>query len=573
MKQDSLTIKLRPYQEEAVTKCIDHFKVCNDPAVVVLPTGAGKSIVIAKIASLARGRVLILAHVKELVEQNHQKFISMQLKAGIFSASLKQKSFNEKIIFGSIQSVARAPENFFDNFTLLIIDECHRLDEDLETQYQQVIHKLRANQANLKILGLTATPFRLQHGWIYKYNSKGEEVGKADKFWNKCIYELPLSYMIKNKFLTPPVKIDIPITCYDFSELTQKGRMYTSFEVEELLKNQKRLTPLIVKNIIDISEKFQRRGIMIFCANIAHAQEVLSYLPPNQSALIIGDTQIEEREQTVQRFKNKEILYLVNVSVLTTGFDAPHVDVIAIMRPTESNGLYQQIIGRGLRLDSQKKECFILDYTGMGHDIYTPDIAEKKPNKDSTIVSILCPECNEENFFWGIKDSEGEILEHYGRKCACGYRFRYKLCPSCQHQNDIAARKCSHCDLELIDADKALKEAKLSKEAHVLIPDQMIFEIKKDRKGNEFLEIKYFDLDSNHLSEFYFFNHFSSEKKFMINFVRYHAKKPEQLSSHFSIRHLLQSKNDFRMPSFIIARKKDKFWAITEKIFTEHLNS
>jgi len=93
--------------------------------------------------------------------------------------------------------------------------------------------------------------------------------------------------MIKNKFLTQPVKIDIPVTCYEFSELTEKNRMYTMSEVEELIKNQKRLTPLIVKNIIDITERFNRKGVMIFSSSVKHAEEILSFLPDGEAKLVL----------------------------------------------------------------------------------------------------------------------------------------------------------------------------------------------------------------------------------------------------------------------------------------------
>ena len=122
--------------------------------------------------------------------------------------------------------------------------------------------------------------------------------------------------MIKNKYLTIPVKVDIPVTCYDFSELTEKNRMYTTAEVEELLKSQKRLTPLIVKNIIDITERFNRQGVMIFSSTVRHAEEIMSYLPKEDARIVLGDTEISERNKIVDDFKNKKFKYLVNVSVL-----------------------------------------------------------------------------------------------------------------------------------------------------------------------------------------------------------------------------------------------------------------
>src|SRR5271154_509683 len=152
--------RLRDYQQTAVDNVVKYFKKSRAPAVVVLPTGAGKSLVIAELARLARGRVLVLAHVKELVEQNHEKYVSYGLSAGIFSASLGKKDRHEKAIFGSVQSIARAPEDFFEDFSLLVIDECHRVADDSDTQYREVIRKLMVRNPGLRILGLTATPYR-----------------------------------------------------------------------------------------------------------------------------------------------------------------------------------------------------------------------------------------------------------------------------------------------------------------------------------------------------------------------------------------------------------------------------
>jgi DNA repair protein RadD len=225
--------KLRSYQQEAVDNTLNYFRKKRDPALIVLPTGAGKSLVIAELAKIAKGRVLVLAHVKELVEQNHDKFLSYGLEAGIYSAGLNQKDTSEKVIFGSIQSVARAKDDFFDSFTLVIIDECHRVSDDNESQYLTVINKLKERNDGLCILGLTATPYRLGLGWIYEYNQNGEMKTQEKRFFKQCVFELPISYMIKHKFLTPPVKVDIPVTSYDFSELTHKGKMYTTADVEK----------------------------------------------------------------------------------------------------------------------------------------------------------------------------------------------------------------------------------------------------------------------------------------------------------------------------------------------------
>lgn len=576
--------KLREYQQEAVNNVVKFFQLKRDPAMIVLPTGAGKSLVIAELARIAKGRVLILAHVKELVEQNYEKYKSFDLSAGIFSASLGKKDWDQKAIFGSVQSVARAPEDFFNDFSLLVIDECHRVAEEGPTQYQEVIKKLMDRNPKLCILGLTATPYRLGLGWIYEYSQIGEIKTDQKRFFKQCVYELPLSYMIKNKYLTTPVKVDIPVTCYDFSELINKDRMYAASEVEEILKNQKRLTPLIIKNIIDITERFNRKGVMIFSSSVRHAEEIMSYLPPDDSRVVLGDTHISERDEIVEDFKKKKFKYLVNVSVLTTGFDAPHVDVIAILRPTESNSLYQQIVGRGLRLSEDKKDCYVLDYTGMGHDIYAPEINDKRPAKDTLPVVVPCPVCSFENNFWGYIDDDGQVLEHFGRKCRgatqdprtlqitpCGFRFRFKICHSCGSENDVTARVCEKCNATLIDADAKLKQAKLSKNAHLLTPEKVTFDERSDKNSNPYLEIRYYDCDAQYISEAHFFNNLSSIKKFNINFLRSHLKRPELAIAIKTPQDVIKCRHLFRLPSFVIARKQDKFWKITEKVFAEEL--
>lgn len=576
--------KLRDYQQEAVDNTIKYFQKKRDPAVIVLPTGAGKSLVIAELARIAKGRVLVLAHVKELVEQNHAKYISYNLEAGIYSAGLQKKDSSHKVIFGSIQSVARASDDFFADFTLVVIDECHRVSLEEDTQYALVLRKLRENNNNICVLGLTATPYRLGQGWIYNFNHKGIVQTLERRFFKQCVFELPLDYMIKNKFLTPPVKIDIPVTCYDFSELEGLGRSYTNKEIEDILQRQKRLTPLIIKNIIDITESYNRQGVMIFSSTVNHAKEILEALPKDDARIVLGDTELDERDQIINDFKNKKFKYLVNVSVLTTGFDAPHVDVIAIMRPTESVSLYQQIIGRGLRLDNSKNDCFVLDYTGMGHDIFSPEISDRKTTSESVPVKIECPKCHFVNDFWGHIDFDGNVIEHFGRKCRggevdyktynfvpCGFRFRFKLCPSCGTENDITARECEKCKLTLIDADAKLKQARLSKNSVILTPDHINFEIKKDKNNNQYLEIKYYDCDAQSLSEYHYLNNPTALKKFNINFLRSHLKRPELRSDVKTPQDVFDMRSLLRMPAYLIARKQDKFWKITEKIFIEEL--
>ncbi len=573
--------ELRSYQKDSVQETIKHFQKEKSPALIVLPTGAGKSLVIAELAKIARGRVLVLAHVKELVEQNHAKYESYGLTAGIFSAGLNRKDVSEKVIFGSIQSIANADDEFFSDFTLLVIDECHRVSigGGEAGQYQQVIEKLQKSNSGICILGLTATPYRLGLGYIYEYHAHTKKIkSKHERFFKKCLFELSIGYMIKNKFLTPPVKIDSPVACYDFESLKLRDHRFVMADIEAVLKDQKRITPVIIQNILEMSK--DRKGVMIFTSSVRHAKEILSLLPKTESALVTGDTEDEARDFLIDAFKKREIKYLVNVSVLTTGFDAPHVDVIAILRPTESVSLYQQIVGRGLRLYPDKTDCLILDYTGQGHNIFYPEVDDEKPNKESVVVSVQCPQCGGENFFYGLVDGDGDIIEHYGRKCQsgfqdpetgviepCAYRFRFKQCDKCGSENDIAARVCQKCDNVLVDNDKKLKEAMALKDAHVMRVDSMQFHKSVDSKYNERLEIHYYDADGEVLKEFFYLNEIQDHKNFYYQFIRMHNRRPEISLSIKSVKEAIEQLDKFRLPIFIIARKEKRYWAIREKIF------
>lgn len=572
--------KLRPYQQEAVQATVRYFQKHREPGILVLPTGAGKSLVIAELARIAKGRVLVLAHVKELVEQNHAKYESYGLSAGIYSAGLERKDKDTKVIFGSIQSVARASADFFSRFSLLVIDECHRVSVEEDSQYARVIRSLRESSPALCILGLTATPYRLGFGWLYQYHHRGTLRTDDARFFKKCIYELPLSYMIKNGYLTQPIQIDSPVASYDFSSLLKRspGTRFSMNEVEDLLKDQARVTPGIIANIIDMAK--DRRGVMIFTSSVRHAEEILTHLPKDSSALVVAETESSDREEIIKRFKAQKLKYLVNVSILTTGFDAPHVDLIAILRPTESVSLYQQIVGRGLRLSEGKSNCLILDYTGMGHNIFSPEIEDDKPSQKCVAVQVPCPRCGHENDFWGIKDDSGELVEHFGRKCRgvtedpqtlklvpCDFRFRFKCCESCGAENDIAARACSRCQAVLVDTDKKLRQAMALKDAHVMRPDSMALLRTTDKKGQPRLEVRYYDLNGDFLREFFYLSTPSDAQAFYYNFMRLHLRLPEQRPRISSVEDALKQQQLFRTPLFVIARKKTHFWQIREKIF------
>ncbi|WP_435249081.1 DEAD/DEAH box helicase [Vibrio sp. nBUS_14] len=574
---------LRPYQADSVKSVIHYFRKHQTPAVLVLPTGAGKSLVIAELARLAKGRVLVLAHVKELVEQNHEKYEGYGLKGSIFSAGLGRKETDQQVVFASVQSVVRNLDSFSNQFSLLVIDECHRVPDEKTSSYQKVITHLRENNSGIKVLGLTATPYRLGMGWLYQYHTRGQVRSEEPRFFRDCIFELPIRYLLDEGFLTPARMIDAPVLSYDFSQLkpASTGR-YKEAELDMVIEQSKRATPQIVDQIIELAK--DKLGIMVFAATVRHAQEILGLLPEGKSSIVIGDTPTLERDQIISDFKERKIKFLVNVSVLTTGFDAPHVDLIAILRPTESISLYQQIVGRGLRLSPGKKECLVLDYAGNSYDLYQPEVGDPKPDSDSEIITIPCPACGFNNNFWGKLDSNGFLLEHFGRKCQgyftdedtgarehCNYRFRAKFCGECGADNDIAARICHECDATLVDPDKKLKEALNLKDALVFECLEMDLNVLKDDKGKSQLKVTYRGENQAQVHEFWSLTTKKQKQNFKDQFVRPHLADRHRPFEEASPSKVVAHQHRFRPPQFVIARKVGRFWKMRDKIFEDEL--
>ncbi|UOE80050.1 DEAD/DEAH box helicase [Vibrio splendidus] len=574
---------LRPYQADSVKSVIHYFRKHQTPAVLVLPTGAGKSLVIAELARLAKGRVLVLAHVKELVEQNHEKYEGYGLKGSIFSAGLGRKETDQQVVFASVQSVVRNLDSFSNQFSLLVIDECHRVPDEKTSSYQKVITHLRENNSGIKVLGLTATPYRLGMGWLYQYHTRGQVRSEEPRFFRDCIFELPIRYLLDEGFLTPARMIDAPVLSYDFSQLkpASTGR-YKEAELDMVIEQSKRATPQIVDQIIELAN--DKLGIMVFAATVRHAQEILGLLPEGESSIVIGDTPTLERDQIINDFKERKIKFLVNVSVLTTGFDAPHVDLIAILRPTESISLYQQIVGRGLRLSPGKKECLVLDYAGNSYDLYQPEVGDPKPDSDSEIITIPCPACGFNNNFWGKLDSNGFLLEHFGRKCQgyftdedtgerehCNYRFRAKYCGECGADNDIAARICHECDATLVDPDKKLKEALNLKDALVFECLEMDLNVLKDDKGKSQLKVTYRGENQAQVHEFWSLTTKKQKQNFKDQFVRPHLADRHRPFEEASPTKVVAHQHRFRPPQFVIARKVGRFWKMRDKIFEDEL--
>jgi DNA repair protein RadD len=496
---------LRPYQQRLVDASIAHMRKSLEPFVVDATTGSGKSHVIAEVAALIHAgtgkRILCLAPSAELVIQNKAKFTATGAKASTFSASAGGKETRHPVVFGSPLTVRNKISRFMrpgnDGYAMVILDECHSITPTVQT----IITKMREGNPNLRVMGLTATPYRLGSGYIYRVEPDGSVHGDdraRDPYFTNCVARVEARELIAQGYLTPPVIGAILAEGYDTSGLAVNSRgQFDADAVDRAYHGHGRKTAAIVADVI--AQAKDRRGVMFFAATVKHAQEVLASLPPEISAIVTGATPKREREAILAKFKAQQIKYIVNVSVLTVGFDAPHVDVIAILRKTESVGLLQQIIGRGMRIYPGKADCLLLDYTTNlddhcpDGDLFAPIVRAGKAPGASGGVTAICPECKYENDFTirpevadagylidlngycvdlqgsRVMTDYGPLPAHYGRRCwgqvldfetakyeRCGYRWTGKECPHCGEQNDISARYCIECKGEIVDPNEKL---------------------------------------------------------------------------------------------------------------------
>lgn len=407
-------MELRWYQQEAVNAGYNY--LCTQPGnpVISLPTGSGKSLVIAELARKAvqdfRGRVLILQHRKELISQNADKVRSLlPIPIGEYSAGLRRFATQEDVVLCGIQSVYKKA-SLFDSRQLILIDEVHLCPNDGMGMYQQFLHDVRTVNPGIRCIGLTATPYRTGEGPICK----------PDGVFQQICYEAPVKQLIDEGFLCP-VTNKVADNQVDTSRLHMRYGEFITKELEGLFGGMD--TAAACK---EIAEKTAgRHSVMIFCSSIQHAQSVMTTiqaLTGDCADMVDGETPQLMRAATLKAFVEQRIKYLINVDVLTTGFDAPCVDAIAILRATASAGLFAQIVGRGLRTHQSKSDCLILDF-GENIKRHGPidaiDFGRPKATREGTsesddeIETKMCPNC--EAFI-----STRKLV------CDCGFRFAFR---------------------------------------------------------------------------------------------------------------------------------------------------
>jgi len=396
-------INLRPYQAEAVESLYAYFQKNTGNPLVVLPTGCGKSLVLSEfirraIYDYSDTRILCVTHVRELIAQNYAQLLRLwpDAPAGVYSAGLNRRDLYQQILFCGIQSVYKKA-SAIQRADLVLIDEAHLIGRNDAGMYRRFLKELTDINPWLKVVGLTATAYRLDSGYLHKGDGA---------LFDAIAYEANLGDMVEQGYLSP-LTTKRTKTTFDVTGVKVRGGEFVAGDLERAV-NVQDINEAIAAEII---EKGADRGSwLVFAAGVDHAKALCALLP--DAACVFGETPVAERDQIIGDFKRGRLRALVNVGVLTTGFDAPGVDLIAMCRPTKSTGLYVQQLGRGTRLAEGKETCVVLDFAGNiarfgpADAVQPPDPGKKG---DGVAPVKTCPQC--------------ESIVHASRR----------VCPDCGH--------------------------------------------------------------------------------------------------------------------------------------------
>jgi len=413
-------MSLRPYQAEALAACREWMMHNSGNPIIELPTGAGKTHVIAEMcmAANAKGvRSIVLAHRKELLEQGADKLrrAAPDLPIGIYSASIGAKDPHKPVTFGGIQSVFRRASAFDPPLGLVIIDEAHRVPKDGEGMYQTFLKGVRELNPVSRVVGLTATPYRLDSGPICQPGVKGN-------IFDAICYRANVADLIEQGYLCK-LRSKGTTNKPDVKDLRILQGEYRESDFDAAMSDK--MVREAVAEFLRLSK--DRKSILVFASGVNHGTRIVAEmkrqgvgcgdLPGSRVAMVTGETDMDTRGLIVEAFKAGDIRILVNVMVFTEGFDAPNVDCVVILRATTSAGLYYQCCGRGLRTAPDKHDCMILDY-GSNIQRHGPidDVRYGEPDRNGKGGPLVreCPAC-------------GEVIPIASRKCpVCEFEFPRK---------------------------------------------------------------------------------------------------------------------------------------------------
>ena len=351
-------MKLRENQIEPVAIGVEFFRTKNmKPSIIVAPTAFGKSIVIAAIAKELGEKLLVLQPSKELLEQNYNKFVTLGGKASIYSASMGSKELGD-VTYATIGSIIKIAGKFRElGVTKIIIDECDRYPRDKSGQLRRFVDGMKATH----VLGLTATPLKLQTnmgdtGPFSKLVMLTNR-SKHGMFFKFILHVSQIQDIVELGYWTP-----LEYQSYDFDTgalvYNSSGAEYTSDSIARSYENQN-IGNKIIKKIAEVQD---RKSILVAVPTIEQATELARKIP--NAAVVHGGTPKDERRRIIEEFRNQQIRVIVQVNVLTVGFDYPELDCLITGRPTASISWWYQFVGRGTRIHDNKKDCLVVDFVG-----------------------------------------------------------------------------------------------------------------------------------------------------------------------------------------------------------------
>ncbi len=412
-RQQAGTVVLRDYQRGLLDAIYAWFENNEGHPCAVLPTAGGKSIVLAQFCKeqlheYPKIHILMLAPTRELVVQDYTKLREAWPNApvGVYSAALKRRELYEPITIANIHSI-HDKANIMPVIDILLVDEAHLVPNTDNGMYRKLFTELEARNKNLVVIGFTATPYRL---------GQGELTEGPEALFDDLIEECTVGSLIRAGWLcrlrskATELKLDV-------TGVHKRGGEFVESELQKAVDTED-INYVIANEIAAIASTHKRQAILVFCVGVEHAAhmaaELSHYFP---TAIVTGKTPAEERAQIFGDFKKRKITALCNVQVATTGFDYPDIDLIALVRPTESKGLYVQMVGRGLRLKSHTDHAIVLDFAGNveRHGPVTEYEEGDEPKLGSgEAPTKKCPNCK-------------EIVYTAVRICpACGHKFRFE---------------------------------------------------------------------------------------------------------------------------------------------------
>lgn len=361
--------QLRPYQQEASNAALSFFldKEMNGNAIIVAATGCGKSIIIADIAYRLKSDVLVFCPTKEITQQNYAKMKSYGVECSMYSASVGEKIIS-KITFATIGSVKNYPE-LFSHFKYVIVDECHYVNSK-KGMYKDFIKNL-----NCKVLGLTATPYRLETNvdmdWkTRKFNSATSYLQMLTDYkkpiFSDIIYNIDAGTLLHKGFLSTLKYYNMPPKGWNEDSLFKNstGSDYSDDSLKWMYKKvyfEKYLVS-IVRRLLNPKDGIKRNGILVFTRFVEEARTLANSV--EGGAYISGDMTKSNRERILKEFEEGKIKVLANAGVLIVGYDRPELDTVVLATPTLSLARYYQEIGRAIRLHPSKKSGWIVDLCG-----------------------------------------------------------------------------------------------------------------------------------------------------------------------------------------------------------------